>query len=86
MVTRDGEKYSPHDPWHAKVAFGVFLCVLVGSLIRCIQEFLTRIDAVARRSVLVCAERILSCSIPQRRCIIPSGSYRPIWILDHGIK
>ena len=33
MVTRDVEKYSPHDPWHAKVAFGVFLCVLVGSLI-----------------------------------------------------
>jgi hypothetical protein len=33
MVTRDGEKYSPHDPWHAKVAFGVFLCALMGSLI-----------------------------------------------------
>ena len=33
MVTRDGERYSPHDPWHAKVAFGVFLCVLMGSLI-----------------------------------------------------
>ena len=33
MVTRDGEKYSPYDPWHAKVAFGVFLCVLAGSLI-----------------------------------------------------
>ena len=41
MVTRDGEEYSPHDPWHAKVAFGVFLCVLMGSLLRCIQEFLT---------------------------------------------
>jgi hypothetical protein len=27
------EKSNRHDPWYAKVAFGLFLCVLVGSLV-----------------------------------------------------
>ena len=27
------EKYDRYDPWYAKAAFGVFLCVLVASLI-----------------------------------------------------
>jgi len=27
------EKYARYDPWYAKVAFGIFLCVLVESLV-----------------------------------------------------
>jgi hypothetical protein len=27
------EKSNCYDPWYAKVAFGLFLCVLVGSLV-----------------------------------------------------
>ena len=33
MPTPDTGKSNQYDPWYAKVAFGVFLCVLVGSLI-----------------------------------------------------
>jgi len=28
-----GSRSDRYDPWYAKAAFGVFLCVLVGSLI-----------------------------------------------------
>ena len=30
MAMRNSERY---DPWYVKVAFGVFLCLLVGSLV-----------------------------------------------------
>ena len=33
MTSADNRKSEQYDPWYAKVAFGVSLCVLVGSLI-----------------------------------------------------
>jgi hypothetical protein len=33
MSTPNTRRSKQYDPWYAKVAFGVFLCVLVGSLI-----------------------------------------------------
>jgi hypothetical protein len=41
------EKSNRHDPWYAKVAFGLFLCVLVGSLVALysgvpVVQFVTR--------------------------------------------
>jgi hypothetical protein len=33
MPSRNNRNSKPYDPWYAKVAFGVFVCVLVGSLI-----------------------------------------------------
>ena len=33
MTSADSGKSEQYDPWYVKVAFGVLLCVLVGSLI-----------------------------------------------------
>lgn len=32
-MTSDRERYARYDPWYAKVGFGIFLSVLVGSLV-----------------------------------------------------
>ena len=32
-MARNREKSNHYDPWYAKIAFGLFLCVLVGSLV-----------------------------------------------------
>ena len=41
------QKSNRYDPWYAKVAFGLFLCVLVGSLVALysgvpVVQFVTR--------------------------------------------
>jgi hypothetical protein len=46
-MARNREKSNRHDPWYAKVAFGLFLCVLVGSLVALysgvpVVQFVTR--------------------------------------------
>ena len=33
MTSADSRKSQRYDPWYVKVAFGVLLCALVGSLI-----------------------------------------------------
>jgi hypothetical protein len=33
MSLSGGEKSNRYDPWYAKAAFGLLLCVLVGSLV-----------------------------------------------------
>jgi hypothetical protein len=32
-MTSHRQRFTRYDPWYAKVAFGLFLCVLVGSLV-----------------------------------------------------
>ena len=32
-MTSHRQSFNSYDPWYAKVAFGLFLCVLVGSLV-----------------------------------------------------
>jgi len=32
-MARNREKSNHYDPWYAKIAFALFLCVLVGSLV-----------------------------------------------------
>jgi hypothetical protein len=32
-MTSHRQRFDHYDPWYAKVAFGLFLCVLVGSLV-----------------------------------------------------
>jgi hypothetical protein len=46
-MARNREKSNPNDPWYAKVVFGLFLCVLVGSLVALysgvpVVQFVTR--------------------------------------------
>jgi len=46
-MARNREKSNHYDPWYAKIAFGLFLCVLVGSLVALysgvpVVQFVTR--------------------------------------------
>jgi len=46
-MARNREKPNRYDPWYAKIAFGLFLCVLVGSLVALysgvpVVQFVTR--------------------------------------------
>jgi hypothetical protein len=47
LTSINREKSNRYDPWYAKVAFGLFLCVLVGSLVALysgvpVVQFVTR--------------------------------------------
>jgi hypothetical protein len=46
-MARNREKSNHYDPWYAKIAFGLLLCVLVGSLVALysgvpVVQFVTR--------------------------------------------